>query len=182
MRHRVAGKKLNRDKDHRESLLKNLAISVLLHGKVETSITKAKFVRPFVEKLITKAKNNSYSSLRDLRTNISNEHALKKLFSEIAPVMLQRPGGYTRIKRLGVIRKGDNSEMATFELVTNELALKKDLSIENKKSDRKSDKALNKKIVSNTSNNLNVNENSVSSSDTEVGSDSASLVKEEENK
>jgi large subunit ribosomal protein L17 len=119
MKHRVAGKKLNRDKDHRQSLLKNLATSVLLHGKVETSITKAKFVRPFVEKLITKAKNNTYPSLKDLRTKISNEEALKKLFSEIAPMMVNRPGGYTRIKRLGIIRKGDNSEMASIEIISN---------------------------------------------------------------
>jgi|APCry1669189034_1035192.scaffolds.fasta_scaffold08258_6 large subunit ribosomal protein L17 len=118
MRHRVVGKKLNRDKDHREALLKNLASSLILNGKIETTVTKARFVRPFVEKLITKAKDNSFNSLRLLRTRIGNEDAIKKLFSEIAPSFKERNGGYTRIQKTGKIRKGDNSELATIELVT----------------------------------------------------------------
>jgi len=122
MRHRVIGKKLNRDKDHRQALMKNLASSLLLHGKIETTLVKAKFIRPFVEKLITKAKDNSYNSLRLLRSRLGNEEALNKLFSDIAPSYKDRNGGYTRIQRTGKIRKGDNSELATIELVTNNIA------------------------------------------------------------
>jgi large subunit ribosomal protein L17 len=118
MKHRVIGKKLNRDKDHRKALMKNLASSLLINGKIETTLVKAKFIRPFVEKLITKAKDNSYTSLRLLRSRIGNEEALRKLFTEVAPSFKDRNGGYTRILRVGKIRKGDNSELATIELVT----------------------------------------------------------------
>lgn len=117
MRHRVVGKKLNRDKDHRLALAKNLASSLLINGKIETTLTKAKFVKPFVEKLITKAKANTYNSLRILRSRLNNEIAIEKLFSDIAPSYKDRNGGYTRIKRTGKIRKGDNSELAIIELV-----------------------------------------------------------------
>lgn len=122
MRHRVGGKKLNRDKDHRASLLKNLASSLILHGKIETSVTKAKFLRPFVEKLITKAKDSSYNSLRTLRSRLSDEAVIRKLVTEVAPKMKERNGGYTRISKLGIIRKGDNSEMAKIELVQESLS------------------------------------------------------------
>jgi large subunit ribosomal protein L17 len=118
MRHRVVGKKLSRDKDHRKALMKNLASSLLLNGKIETTLVKAKFIRPFVEKLITKAKDNSFNSLRLLRSRLGNEDALRKLFSEIAPSYKERNGGYTRIQRTGKIRKGDNSELAIIELVS----------------------------------------------------------------
>lgn len=119
MRHRVVGKKLNRDKDHRASLLKNLASALILNGRIETSVVKAKFVKPFVEKLITKAKDSSHNSVRLLRSRLGNEEALRKLFSEIAPEFKERNGGYTRIRKLGIVRKGDNSEMAMIELVSN---------------------------------------------------------------
>lgn len=117
MRHRVVGKKLNRDKDHRLALAKNLASSLLINGKIETTLTKAKFVKPFVEKLITKAKKNTYNSLRLLKSRLNDEVAIEKLFSDIAPSYKDRNGGYTRIKRTGKIRKGDNSELAIIELV-----------------------------------------------------------------
>jgi len=120
MRHRVGGKQLNRDKDHREALLKNLASSLILSGKIETSVVKAKFLRPFIEKLVTKAKKDSFTSLQLLRTKIGNEDAIRKLFKEIAPAMKDRNGGYTRIKKLGKIRKGDSSEVAIIEFVSNE--------------------------------------------------------------
>lgn len=123
MRHRVVGKKLNRDKDHREALLKNLASSLLLSGKIETTVTKAKFVRPFVEKLITKAKDSSFNSLKLIRSRLGNEAALRKLVSEVAPSFKDRNGGYTRIQKTGKIRKGDNSELATIELVKNDASI-----------------------------------------------------------
>jgi large subunit ribosomal protein L17 len=120
MRHRVGGKQLNRDKDHREALLKNLASSLILTGKIETSVVKAKFLRPFIEKLVTKAKNDTFTSVQLIRTKIGNEDAIRKLFKEIAPSMKDRNGGYTRIKKSGKIRKGDNSETAIIEFVKNE--------------------------------------------------------------
>jgi large subunit ribosomal protein L17 len=118
MRHRVGGKQLNRDKDHREALLKNLASSLILSGRIETSVVKAKFLRPFIEKLVTKAKNDTFTSLQILRTKIGNEEAIRKLIKEIAPSMKDRNGGYTRIKKLGKIRKGDSSEVAMIEFVS----------------------------------------------------------------
>ena len=118
MRHRVGGKQLNRDKDHREALLKNLASSLILSGRIETSVVKAKFLRPFIEKLVTKAKNDTFTSLQILRTKIGNEEAIRKLIKEIAPSMKDRNGGYTRIKNLGKMRKGDSSEVAMIEFVS----------------------------------------------------------------
>lgn len=124
MRHRVGGKQLNRDKDHREALLKNLASSLILSGKIETSVVKAKFVRPFVEKLITKAKDGSFTSLQLIRRKINNEEAIKKLISQIAPSFKERNGGYTRIKKTGKIRKGDSSETAVIEIISNNESVK----------------------------------------------------------
>jgi large subunit ribosomal protein L17 len=117
MRHRVIGKKLSRDKDHRQALIKNLSSSIILNGKIETTLTKAKFIRPLVEKLITKAKDNSFNTLRILRTKINNEDALRKLITEVAPSFINRNGGYTRILKTGKVRKGDNAEMAVIELL-----------------------------------------------------------------
>jgi large subunit ribosomal protein L17 len=96
-----------------------LASALILHGRIETSVVKAKFVKPFVEKLITKAKDSSYNSVRLLRSRLGNEEALRKLFSEVAPEFKERNGGYTRIRKLGIVRKGDSSEMAMIELVSN---------------------------------------------------------------
>jgi large subunit ribosomal protein L17 len=120
MRHRVVGKKLNRDKDHREALLKNLASSLIMNGKIETTLVKAKFVKPFIEKLITKAKVNTFNSLRLLKSRLGNEEAIRKLVSEVAPTFKERNGGYTRIQRSGKIRKGDNSELAIIEFVSSD--------------------------------------------------------------
>lgn len=120
MRHRVVGKKLNRDKDHRAALLKNLASSLIMNGKIETTLVKAKFVKPFIEKLITKAKDNSFNSLRLLKSRLGSDEAIRKLVSEVAPTFKERNGGYTRIQRSGKIRKGDNSELAIIEFVSSD--------------------------------------------------------------
>ena len=133
MRHRVIGKKLNRDKDHRRSLMKNLASSLILNGKIETSVVKAKFIRPFVEKLVTKAKDSSFHNVKLLRARLGNEEALRKLFSELAPSYSDRDGGYTRISRTGKIQKGDNSELATIEFVTSPVKETKEKSSETRK-------------------------------------------------
>lgn len=117
MRHRVETQKLNRDASHRKALLRNLSDSLLVKGKVETTLAKAKYVRPYVEKLITRAiKNNNYNSIKIVKNDLSLESTVKKLFEDLAPKLKSKPGGYTRIVRTGN-RSGDNAEMARVELI-----------------------------------------------------------------
>src|SRR5215204_3304964 len=117
MRHQRKTVKLGRKQGHRDALLSNLAVSLIEHGRIKTTIAKAKAVRPFVEKLVTKAKAGSLHARRmalaDLR---HNEDAVTKLFTEIGPLNAERKGGYTRIVKLGQ-RRSDASEMAFIEWV-----------------------------------------------------------------
>jgi len=117
MRHQRKTVKLGRTQGHRDALISNLAVSLIEHGRIKTTIAKAKAVRPFVEKLVTKAKNGTLHSRRmalaDLR---HNEGAVAKLFTEIGPLNAERKGGYTRIVKLGQ-RRSDASEMAVIEWV-----------------------------------------------------------------
>ncbi len=117
MRHQRKTVKLGRRQDHRDALLSNLAVSLIEHGRIKTTVAKAKAVRPFVEKLVTKAKAGSLHARRmalaDLR---HNEGAVAKLFAEIGPLNAERKGGYTRIVKLGQ-RRSDASEMAFIEWV-----------------------------------------------------------------
>ncbi len=117
MRHQRKTVKLGRKQGHRDALLANLAVSLIEHGRIKTTIAKAKAVRPFVEKLVTKAKAGTLHSRRmalaDLR---HNEGAVSKLFTEIGPLNAERKGGYTRIVKLGQ-RRSDASEMAFIEWV-----------------------------------------------------------------
>lgn len=117
MRHQRKTVKLGRRQDHRDALLSNLAVSLIEHGRIKTTVAKAKAVRPFVEKLVTKAKVGSLHARRmalaDLR---HNEGAVAKLFAEIGPLNAERKGGYTRIVKLGQ-RRSDASEMAFIEWV-----------------------------------------------------------------
>jgi large subunit ribosomal protein L17 len=117
MRHQRKTVKLGRKQGHRDALLANLAVSLIEHGRIKTTIAKAKAVRPFVEKLVTKAKTATLHSRRmalaDLR---HNEGAVAKLFTEIGPLNAERKGGYTRIVKLGQ-RRSDASEMALIEWV-----------------------------------------------------------------
>src|SRR3989344_3410664 len=117
MRHRVVTKKLNRDESHRKALLRNLSDSLLVKGKVETTLAKAKYVRPYVEKLISTAiKTNNFNSIKKARNELYLESTVKKLFKDIAPKLKSKAGGYTRIIRTGN-RSGDNAEMARIELI-----------------------------------------------------------------
>lgn len=117
MRHQRKTVKLGRRQDHRDALLSNLAVSLIEHGRIKTTIAKAKAVRPFVEKLVTKAKKGTLHARRmalaDLRHNVGAVH---KLFAEIGPINAERKGGYTRIIKLGQ-RRSDASEMAFIEWV-----------------------------------------------------------------
>ena len=117
MRHRQKGKKLGRLASHRKALLKNLSKDLVLHGKIDTTLAKAKYVRPFVEKLITRAKSgDTYENMRVLKSRLGSESAVKKLLSEVGPANKKRSGGYTRIIKTGN-RGGDNAKLATIELV-----------------------------------------------------------------
>jgi large subunit ribosomal protein L17 len=117
MRHQRKTVKLGRTQGHRDALLANLAVSLIEHGRIKTTVAKAKAVRPVVEKLVTKAKTATLHSRRmalaDLR---HNEAAVKKLFTEIGPLNAERKGGYTRIIKLGA-RRSDSAEMALIEWV-----------------------------------------------------------------
>lgn len=116
MRHRVKGRKLKRTSEHRRATLRNLASSLLKHKKIKTTVAKAKELRSFVEPLITKAKTDSVAARRFVASEIQDRNLLKELFNDIVAKIGDRPGGYTRIVRLGQ-RKGDAAELALIELV-----------------------------------------------------------------
>jgi large subunit ribosomal protein L17 len=116
MRHKISGKKLNRTSSHRTALLCNLVSSLILHEQIQTTVTKAKFLRPCVEKLITKAKEDTLSARRLLISRIKNKAAVAKLIDVVAKRYLNRPGGYTRIIKSG-FRLGDAAPMAYIELL-----------------------------------------------------------------
>lgn len=119
MRHRNGGFKLGRNTSHRRALLRNLVTSVILHDKVHTTVTKAKAIRPLVEKMITLGKNGSVHARRQALAYLMGPDAVDQLFNVVAPRYTSRPGGYSRIIRTGV-RKGDASEMAFIELLDSE--------------------------------------------------------------
>ncbi|PKL89046.1 MAG: 50S ribosomal protein L17 [Ignavibacteriae bacterium HGW-Ignavibacteriae-2] len=116
MRHRVKGRKLGRTSSHRAATLQALATALFKHKKIKTTLAKAKETRSFVEPLITKAKDDSVARRRFVARFIKDKDVLKELFSEIVPKIGDRPGGYTRIVKLGN-RAGDAAEMALIELV-----------------------------------------------------------------
>ena len=127
MRHRVAHRKLGRTSEHRLALLRNQAQALLRHERIETTVPRAKELRPFVERLITLAKRGLASeeqskivhARRLVRREIADPIVLSKLFDGIAPRFSARAGGYTRLLRLGV-RRGDSAEVAQVELVGSE--------------------------------------------------------------
>jgi large subunit ribosomal protein L17 len=125
MKHRVAGKSLQRNTAHRAALRKNFTVSVILHERVVTTLPKAKALRPFVEKVITLARSTDEKTrLHRIRRAVSllqDKAAVKKLFDEIGPRFATRPGGYTRILRLPDYRIGDGGTKVLFELVDNKV-------------------------------------------------------------
>jgi large subunit ribosomal protein L17 len=116
MRHRHGYRKLGRTSAHRKALLANLSISLIEHGKIETSAVKAKELRSYVEKLITTATKGDSNAHRAVFAALQNKEATKKLLNEVAPQYAERNGGYTRITRTR-IRRGDATPMAFIELV-----------------------------------------------------------------
>jgi large subunit ribosomal protein L17 len=116
MRHRKNGRKLNRTASHRRAMLRNMASSLFIHGRIETTTAKAKELRPYAERLITLAKRGDLHARRLATAKMRGRDAVGKLFDEIGPRYQDRPGGYTRILKLGA-RKGDAADMALIELV-----------------------------------------------------------------
>jgi large subunit ribosomal protein L17 len=123
MRHRVKGKKLRRDTAHRRALLRNLVTSFLEKERIRTSLAKAKAARPLAEKMITLAKRNTLHARRQAARFIFGKVVVKKLFSELGPRFSERPGGYTRIVKIGP-RRGDGADMAMLELIGTEFKKK----------------------------------------------------------
>ena len=116
MRHRKAGRQLRRTSEQKLALMRNLATSLIEAESIETTEAKAKELRPFVEKLITKAKEGTLHARRLAGRHVQKRAAADKLFQEIGPRFASRSGGYTRILKTGH-RKGDGAEMARIELV-----------------------------------------------------------------
>ena len=116
MRHRVAGRKLGRTGAHRLATLRNLSTALLGHEKIRTTLAKAKTLRPYAEKLITKARTGELHDRRRILREIEDTEVVTRLFDEVAPQFKDRNGGYTRILKLGP-RRGDGTEMAIIELV-----------------------------------------------------------------
>ena len=120
MRHRKGGFKLQRDPSARRALLRGLTTNIILHDRIVTTVTKAKAMKPVVEKMITLAKRDTLHSRRQAAAFLNTPGAVKKLFDTLGPRFSQREGGYTRVMRLER-RKGDGAEMALIELLGSEL-------------------------------------------------------------
>jgi large subunit ribosomal protein L17 len=116
MRHKVAGKKLNRTSKHRKALLKNLAQALISNGSIKTTVSKAKFLRPFLEKMLTVAKKPSLHTRRLIYSRLYEKNIAKHLIEVVAPIFSNRNGGYTRIIKCG-FRYGDNAPMAIIQFV-----------------------------------------------------------------
>jgi len=116
MRHRLAGRKLNRTREHRRAMLANMAAALLKHEQIVTTLPKAKELRPYTEKLITLGKRGDLHARRQAASTLRDEGVAKKLFEVIGPRYAGRPGGYIRIVRAG-FRFGDMAAMAVIELV-----------------------------------------------------------------
>lgn len=139
MRHRVAGRQLGRTKEHRLAMRRNMVASLIQHETISTTMEKAKEVKPFAEKLITLARKGTLAARRQAIALLGNRDIIEyedgsavrkgtvvgKLFSELGPRYLDRPGGYTRIIRLSLRRLGDNGQLVLLQLVGAEESVKK---------------------------------------------------------
>lgn len=116
MRHRNSGRKLNRNSSHRKAMFKNMAVSLMEHEVIRTTLPKAKELRGVVEPLITLGKTDTLANRRLAFARLDNREAVTKLFNDIGPRSTSRPGGYIRILKTG-LRAGDKAPMAIVELV-----------------------------------------------------------------
>ena len=147
MKHRVGFNALSRRSGHRKALLKNMSMSLLRYERVTTTKAKALEVRRSVEKMITRAKVDSVHNRREIAKSIPDRAVVAKLFTDIAPRFEKRPGGYTRILKLGY-RKNDAAEMVLLELVERDVTEKKGSSKKKTEaSDKQTDTAASKDVV-----------------------------------
>ena len=116
MKHRIAGRRLDRTTEHRTAMFRNMVTSLIRHERIETTVPKAKELKRIADKVITAAKRGTPHARRLVNRDIKDVEALVKLFGPVAEQFKTRPGGYTRIIRVGR-RAGDNAEMAVIELV-----------------------------------------------------------------
>lgn len=116
MRHAKRINHLGRTDAHRKAMLSNMATSLIMHKRINTTLAKAKELRKYVEPMVTRSKNDTTHSRRMVFSLLHNKYAVTELFREIAPKVANRPGGYTRILKTG-FRKGDNAEMCMIEFV-----------------------------------------------------------------
>ena len=123
MQHNRAGRKLRRTTPHRLAMFSNQLDSLMTHERIQTTLSKAKELRPLAEKLITRAKKDDLAARRHVSRWIPDRTTIKRVFEKIAPRFVDRPGGYTRILRLGA-RKGDAAEVAILEFVDFKFELK----------------------------------------------------------
>src|SRR5947208_14756497 len=123
MRHQRTGKKLGRDSAHRKALYANLTGALIEHGRIKTTVTKAKAVKPIAERMITLGRRGDMHARRQAVAFLRSKDIVHKLFSEVGPAFAERPGGYLRITRIGP-RPGDSAEMAYLELVDTPLVFK----------------------------------------------------------
>jgi len=117
MRHRKKGRKLSRTSSHKKATMRNMATALFRHGRIETTTAKAKELRPYAERLITLAKRGDLHARRLAGTKVQDRAVLGSLFDDIGPRFAERPGGYTRILKIGN-RKGDAADMSLIELVS----------------------------------------------------------------
>ena len=137
MRHGKKFNHLGRTADHRQAMLANMAISLIMHKRITTTVAKAKALKKYVEPLITKAKEDTTNSRRVVFSYLQNKDAIKELFGEVSQKVGDRPGGYTRIIKLGT-RQGDAAQICFIELVDFDEAMAKETK---KKSTRRSRKS-----------------------------------------
>lgn len=124
MQKRIKTKTLHRDSEHRKALIKNLSTSLVMHEEIVTTEAKAKYLRSHFEKLVSKAKKgNSFNMVKMMKTKLSEDKAVRKMFDEIGPRFVDRAGGYTRIIKIGN-RSGDNAPMAKIEILKGEKSIK----------------------------------------------------------
>ncbi len=116
MRHQKKGRKLNRDSSHRRATLRQLACNLIAEEQVKTTVSKAKELQPFVEKIITRGEEDTVHNRRQVNKKMVDKEAVKKVFEELGPRFADRPGGYTRIIKLDR-RKGDGAPRALIEFV-----------------------------------------------------------------
>ncbi|WP_395476530.1 50S ribosomal protein L17 [Rickettsia endosymbiont of Pantilius tunicatus] len=139
MRHKIKGRKLNVTSSHRKAMLANMAVSLVTHEQIKTTLPKAKELRPYIEVLVTKAKDNNLAARRNILSKIKDKKAIEKLINVLGARYKDRPGGYTRIVKAG-FRYGDLAPIAYIEFVDRDINAKGNIPQDNSKEDIKSNK------------------------------------------